>query len=256
MTPRALIAFAFLASGSGVAFGQQYGYAPQYGSGYDYPPDPQGVGGNREMSYGAPGYGNYAPPPPQSGSSFGGAQSSFGPNLINYGYLKADYIHTSMKEDGLNGSNGIGVKLSVELFKPLFLTGGFDWGSSGGGSGGDSGDGYDFNTFHLGGGLYLPIHQRFHLFGEVGGLYSKLDAADDTLSFDDVALYVRPGLRFAATEAFEVQAGLMVTSADNYDAMVFDVGAYFRVFSQFDLGLGADFGDNSTSFRGGVRLRW
>ena len=108
----------------------------------------------------------------------------------------------------------------------------------------------------MGAGLYLPISQRFHFLGEIGGVYTKLDATQSRFSLSDGAIYVRPAIRWQALNRLELQAGVTVTSADDFNNRVLDVNAYLALFEQFDLGLGADFGDEMNSFHGGVRFRW
>jgi len=207
----------------------------------DYP------GAGADMSYGSTGY---ASSPDQGFGSF----DSAGPNIINYGYLEGGYNYRNPQNSSLDGAHGLALALSAQLFKPLFVKAEFGWSLS-------SGDGnksreYDFTSASLGAGLYLPIASKFHFVGEVGGIYGKLDAEKDSLSFTEGAVYARPAIRFAPVEFLEFQAGVTVSSADDFDAMVIDLGAYFRVLSQLDLGLNVDFGDEFTGFTGGVRFRW
>lgn len=190
------------------------------------------------------GYGGYAPqPPPPSG---------FAGDILTYGYLEGYYQYTDFEQDGLDGANGIGLALSAELFKPVFVKAGFNW-SSGGGDGSDS---FDFNSVMLGIGAYLPVAPRFHLLCDVGGAYYELDADKESLGFSDGAVYVHPGLRFAATPRLEFHAGLMFTSADDYGSFIVDLGAYWSMFRILDLKLGADIGDESTAYKAGLRVRW
>jgi hypothetical protein len=57
-------------------------------------------------------------------------------------------------------------------------------------------------------------------------------------------------------EFLEFQAGVTVTSSDSFDTVIFDLAGYFRIFSQLDLGLNVDLGDEFTGFTGGIRFRW
>ena len=175
-------------------------------------------------------------------------------NMLSYGYLEGFYQYTDFKDSSLEGASGLGVALSAQLFNPLFIKGGFNWASSGGGS--DEKDGFDFNSVSLGVGAFIPVTDRFHLLCDVGGAYYKLDADRDSLSFDDGAIYVHPGVRIAATRWLELEGGLTFTSADDYDSILFNVAAYCRMLSVLDLKLGADLGDESTAWKAGLRLRW
>lgn len=237
------------------AFAQYYG-APSGGMGAmptmppapppGPPPSYDYYGGGGDMSYGSSGYA----PTGSGGSGF----SSSGPNILSYGYLEGGYQYIDPKNNRLDGSHGLGITLSAQLFQPLFIKAGFGWAKSSGG--GRASREYDLTTATLGAGLYLPIVSRLHFVAEVGGMYNKLDANRGSLSFTEGAFYARPAVRFAPTDAIELQAGITITSADNYDTSVIDFSAYFRVLSQLDLGIGVDLGDEFTGFAGGIRFRW
>ena len=248
-----LILLLLLAFHSISALGQyQYYGAPNEGMGAmsSMPPAPPPVsapptypGYGSDMSYGSPGY--------PSDSSF---NASSAPNILSYGFLEGGYQYQQPKDSSLEGSHGVALALSVQLFKPLFIRADFGWSLSNGG--GRSSREYDFTSASLGAGLYLPIVDKFHLLAEVGGMYGKLDANINRFSFTEGAIYARPALRFAPVEFLELQAGLTVTSSDSFDTMIFDVAAYFRVLSQLDLGVNVDLGDEFTGFTGGIRFRW
>jgi hypothetical protein len=206
------------------------------------PPTYPGYGS--DMSYGSPGY-------PPADASF---NASSGPNIINYGFLEGGYQYQNPKDSSLEGSHGLALSLSAQLFKPLFIKADFGWSMSSGG--GSKSREYDFTSAGLGAGLYLPIIDKLHFVAEAGGMYGKLDAERDSLSFTEGAIYARPALRFAPVEFLEFQAGVTVTSADSFDTIVVDLAAYFRVLSQLDLGLNVDLGDEFTGFTGGIRFRW
>ena len=224
------------------------GSVPPAGAGMDMG---YGTPGYGSPTYGSPTYGGY-PPQPLAGSPPMGMAGEF--NMLSYGYLEGFYQYTDFKDSSLDGASGLGVALSAQLFNPLFIKGAFNWASSGGGSGEKGG--FDFNSVSLGVGAFIPITDRFHLLCDVGGAYYKLDADRNSLSFDDGAVYVHPGVRIAATRWLELEGGLTFTSADNYDSILFNVGAYCRMLSVLDLKLGADLGDESTAWKAGLRLRW
>ena len=235
------------------ALGQyQYYGAPNDGMGAmsSMPPAPPPVsapptypGYGSDMSYGSPGY--------PSDASF---NASSAPNILSYGFLEGGYQFQEPKDSSLEGSHGVALALSVQLFKPLFIKAEFGWSLSNGG--GRSSREYDFTSASLGAGLYLPIVDKFHLLAEVGGMYGKLDANINRFSFTEGAIYASPAIRFAPVEFLEFQAGLTVTSSDSFDSMIFDVAAYFRLLSQLDLGVNVDLGDEFTGFTGGIRFRW
>lgn len=224
-----------------------YSAPPPPGSFSAMPPPPTG-------SYGAPppdasGYGG-----PVDSGNLGGATGS----IINYNYLEFNYRFVQPKNKGLDGANTIGATLSVALFDPLYLKFGAAWGSGqGGGNGGATNDNYDFATVQAGIGFHTQlVDPRLQFVGEAGLVYASIKATNSAVSFDEGAVYVRPGLRFALTDAVEILAGVTVSSASKYDSKVFDLGGYFRVMPRFDVGVGADFGDTTRGFRGNLRLRW
>ncbi len=234
----------FLALGFSAAQAQ-YGYVPQPVPGnaaYSTP----GMDPNMNMAptvSGGPGYA------PQQAYSTTPTHS-----LLTYGQLEANYSYIDLKDSSLDGGNGIDVSLMVQLFKPFFLHGEVNWVS---GSGGSSSKDFDFSTIALGGGVFLPLFtDRVHLVLEAGGLYSSLSAEKDSLSFNDGAFYISPMLRVAVTNDLELQAGVTLTSADNYDTTTVDLGGYYRLFSWMDLGLGASLGDVTNTYHAGIRFRW
>jgi len=209
---------------------------PAYTDPYAYP------GAGTQTTYGSP-----------QNQGFGSIGTG-GPNIINYNFLQANYDYLSPKNSALEGDHGVSMALSAQLFQPLFIKAEFGWAKSGGG--GAVSREYDFTSVALGAGLYIPVAAKFHFLAEAGGIYGKLDANRDKLSFTDGALYLRPAVRFAPIEALELQAGVTVTSSDSFDSTIVDFSAFLRIFSQMDLGLGVDLGDEFTSFHGGIRFRW
>ena len=174
--------------------------------------------------------------------------------MLNYGQLEIDYLRTTHDNKNLKASDGVGISLMTELFHPFYLHFGVDFSS--GTDATFSAKNYDFSTITLGGGGYFAITDRFHLTGEIGFLYADLSASRSSLSFQNGAIYMKPGVRFAATDSLELDGHLTATSADKYDSFVFDVGGYYKIFAQMDLGLNIGFGDQTTAYRAGVRFRW
>lgn len=272
MSPRALVPFlcGLVLAISADVYGQ-YGYVPQGGGappagaglmapgsapmmdpymGMAPAPSPMAPAMSPPMQmapstamYGGPA--GYPPPQPYTAPA--------GSSILSYGQLEAQYRYTSFKDTKMEDGSGIHASLMTQLFNPFFIHATVDWVSGGGGT--KSKD-YDFSTIAVGVGGYFALSDRFHVVVEVGGLYSSLSANKESISFDDGAIYVNPSIRFAATNDLELQAGITLTSADNYDSSTFDLGGYYRIFSQMDLGLGASFGDVTNDYHLGVRFRW
>jgi hypothetical protein len=185
--------------------------------------------------------------------SYGAVGSDINSSLLSYGLLEGYYQYTSFENDALDPAHGLGLALSAELFKPFYVRGAFSWGS---GSSDKLSKNYDLSTVQLGAGAYFAVANRFHITGEVGGLYTSLNTSKSSLSFTDGAIYVKPGVRFAPTDSLELNAGLTFTSADDYNTRIVDLNAFYRLFTQMDVGLGAGIGDAQTGYRAGVRFRW
>ncbi|SKA92604.1 hypothetical protein SAMN02745166_01918 [Prosthecobacter debontii] len=269
----------------------QYPGAPSYpGATGSYGAPPAGAG-----LYGSPSYGNTggytamspslpapqmgspyagptmmdpsAPPPPgtynfqqpSTQNSWGGIQQSMaGSNMLHYRYLEAGYRYVDPQGGELDGSHGLGVTLSIDLPTIFFLKGTINW-SSGTGKknvrGATEAD-YDLAVITVGGGAYMAVTPKLHFVGEIGLVYANLSSSGSNISYSDAGIYVRPSLRYQLVDWLELQAGVTVSSADDYDSKVVDFGAYFRVFPQVDMNLGMDLGDETRTIRAGARMRW
>jgi hypothetical protein len=206
-------------------------------------------------AYAPQGAGGYNTPPPGT-TPYG---TTAGPTIINYDNVELLYRYVDPKNSSLEGAHTIGAALTVALFNPLYLKFGASWGSGSSNAtvaGARNAD-YDFATVQAGAGFHTSlINDRLTFVAEAGMIYSNIEAAGTNLGFSEGAIYVRPGLRFTPFDWLELQAGVMVSSADKYDSKVLDLSSYFRVLPMFDIGIGADFGDTTRAFRTSLRLRW
>ncbi len=210
-------------------FGQNYQY--------QYPTDPYS-----------------ATPQAYSGASQGvSSVASSSSNMLTYGSLEATYRYNDFKEDTrLKNSSGLGVALNAPLFKPLYLHFGLDWLD-----GTDAKDkNFSLTGLTAGGGVFLPLGSRFHLFGEAGLRYDITSGAAHDFHPDEFAVYLRPGVRVAATDRLELDASMYFSSTKNLNDRVFQLNGYFALLSVLDLGLGMDFASDVNTFHGGLRLRW
>lgn len=212
----------------------------------------------------AQGYQSQYPYDPYGGSAQRSAprqqgyyQGPIGPDyksLLSYGYLEAHYgFDNFSKALNVGNGSGFGANLNVELFKPLFLHFGVNWlrGTTQDDSTGD----IKMTTITAGGGAYIPITERFHLVGEVGFRYDVVEGSS-SISKDDLAVYVRPGVRIAVTSWMELQGDITFNTTKNLNDRVYGVSSFFNVFDILDLGLGVDISEDVNTYRGGVRLRW
>lgn len=238
---------------SGAVTPPPVGYTDPYAA----PPPPGGFGAMPPQ-----GTSPYGAPPPAPGAYGGPADMGYAgamvPGIVNYDFFELSYRYIQPKNKGLDGANTIGGTLSVALFEPLFLKFGAFWGSGkGAGTAGATNSDYDFAAIQASVGFHTQlVDPRLQFTGEAGVQYANLKSTNSTASFSDGAIFVRPALRFAPTDAIELQAGVTVSSADKYDSKILDLSGYFRVMPKFDVGVGADFGDTTRGFRGNVRFRW
>jgi hypothetical protein len=238
-------------------FGQSYqpqgGYTPQP----TYQPPTQSSYQAPQSSYQQYPSDPYSgkPQPTQTSSYQGNYTGSVGyESLLSYGYLDARYNFNSFKNlSSIDGGSGFGATLSVPIFKPFYMRLGVNWlhGSNSSGS-------KDFSMTSFSGGLgaRIPITSRFHLFGEIGARYDSVSGKLWTISTDDFAVYLRPGIRVAATQKLELDAALTLNSTDNLNAAVISLEGYYNMISFLDLGAGVDISDDVNSYHIGLRMRW
>ncbi len=257
-----LLSLAVLATGLAAAVGQnyqtQYPYDP-----YSSSPSPQSYqtyqpqgSSNTNASYQSPSYGGYGDYSKQtnygsSGTTYGG--SSRFAELLSWGHLEAHYAYNDFRgDDRLEGDSGFGVNLRVKLMKPIFLHFGLDRITGSGPRGRD----IEMTSFTAGGGLYIPLGQRVHIYGEAGVRLDWTNDDYDYLNSDDASVYLRPGVRWAVTENFELTASLLFFNTDNLNDRVVEVSGYYAVLDWLDLGGGVDFGSDINTYRIGGRWRW
>lgn len=201
---------------------------------------------------------NYGFQQPVPTNSWGGIQQSVEGSMLNYQYLELGYRYVDPKGGDYNGSHGLGGSLVLQLPAMFFLKANVNWTSGSGNrtvAGVKDAD-YSLSTISIGGGLYMAVKPNLHFVGEAGFVYANFDGANRNHSFTEAGIYIRPSLRYQMVDWLELQTGVTVSSMSDYDSKIWDLGGYFRVFPQFDINLGMDFGDQSRVLRAGGRLRW
>ena len=173
--------------------------------------------------------------------------------LLSYGSLSLDYSFLDFKNSSIfNGSNGLAAQLRVPLFRPLFLDVGVDWHS-----GTDTKNrNFSFTGVSAAAGLFLPIGSRFHIFGELGGKYENTSGSLSVLHLSDFSIFLRPGVRVAVSDSFEVAGSVYFGNTNNLNDRVLELNGYYAMLSVLDLGFGVDFGSDSNTYHAGLRLRW
>lgn len=250
---RFLLPLAALACGAVSAVAQnyqaQYPYDP-----YNTAPAPQ-----QYQEYQAPpsqpsysGGGDYTKQSYGSGAMSSGSNSRFA-ELLSWGHLEGHYAYNDFRgDDELDGDSGFGVNLRVQLMKPIFLHFGLDRILASGPSAQD----LEVTSASVGGGAYIPLGDRVHLYGEVGFRYDWTGGDLEYIYGDDLSIYVRPGIRVAVTENLELTASILFSDTDNLNEYVVEVSGYYALLDWLDVGAGVDFGDDYNTYRLGGRWRW
>lgn len=218
------------------------------GQGYEsqYPYDPYSSSPQQHQS---PSYQSQS----SGDGNFDGGYSGDYDKLLTYGYLDAHIGYNDFKgDDKLKSRAGFGANLHVELMKPLFLHFGLDRITSEDSRGRD----LTLTSYTIGGGAYIPFGSRFHIFGEIGFRYDNVNDNLQDLNPDDFALYLRPGLRVAATEKLELDASVYFSNTNNFNSFVIEMGGYYSLLSWLDIGGGINFAEDVNSYQIGGRLRW
>jgi hypothetical protein len=235
-----------------VAFAQnyqtQYPYDPYSGSPQPQVQQPQSSGYQTyNSSSGGYDKGSYG-----YGSGSGGGVISDYSKLLTWGQLEAHYAYNDFRgDDRLEGDSGFGVNLRVKLMKPIYLHFGLDRITSS-----DPHPSLEITSFTAGAGVYVPIGERFQIYGEVGLRYDYTSGDLEYLNPDDLSLYLRPGIRFAATDKLELTASVLFNDTDNLNDYVVEVSGYYSLLSWLDVGAGVDFGSDINTYRVGGRWRW
>ncbi len=223
----------------------QYPYDPYSGSPQPQVQQPPSSGYQPYTSSSSGGY--------DKGSYGGGSGGGYYSRLLTWGQLEAHYAYNDFRgDDRLEGDSGFGVNLRVKLMKPLYLHFGLDRITSSD----PQSRSIDITTFNVGAGVYAPIGQRFQIYGEVGLRYDYTSGDLEYINPDDLSLYVRPGVRFAVTDKFELTASVLFFNTDNLNDRIVEVSAYYSLLSWLDLGAGVDFGSDINSYHVGGRWRW
>jgi hypothetical protein len=203
-----------------------------------------GGGGSGGGDYGKQSYG--------SGAMNSGSGSRYA-ELLSWGHLEGYYAYNDFRgDDELDGDSGFGVDLRVQVFKIGFLHFGLDRILAEGPNAQD----LEMTSVSAGGGAFIPIGERVHLYGEVGFRYDWTGGDLDYIYKDDISLYFRPGVRFAVTENFELTASVLFSNTDNFNEYVIEVSGYYALLDWLDVGGGVDIGDDYNTYRVGGRWRW
>jgi hypothetical protein len=172
---------------------------------------------------------------------------------IKYTFVDLAYQYHDYEGEDLDGGHGFKLGLSISPIPILFFTGSVAYSQA------ESSflDSYDVDNFEatVGGGAYLPLGEVLHLVGEVGVIYSQVDTSLKDLEVDEAGFYLRPQVRVAVSEQFELNGGAKFTTVENATAR-FNVGIGVDLVEHIRLLGDFEFGEEENIITGGLRLQW
>ncbi len=215
--------------------------------------------------------------------------SAFAADGISYTYLEADYIIQDIdlyeNEDvfddfveNVDDGDGFGVTGSLGVTNHLFIFGSYSQTEADFSFVADTGlpivSGQDIKTVNLGVGFFTPINLKTDLVARAG--YTDTDigdfsfGADDNDIFDDDetigdaiddlnedssdGYFIDLGVRAQTLDWLELGGGIRYTDLDQGD----DVSAFgnllFEISPNLGINIAADFGDNVSLYKAGVRF--
>jgi hypothetical protein len=166
---------------------------------------------------------------------------------LSYSYLDVGYISTDLEDFDVDG-DGFGLDGSIALTDKVHAVASY--------SDQEFDFGVDAKAYSVGAGLNWPLQQNLDLVGRLSYVKAELDAPGFS-EFDDDGYGVEAGLRGLVGERFELGGTInYVDLNDSGDDTSFAVGGLYHLTNQFAFGLGADFGDDVTSWTAAFRVNF
>ena len=158
---------------------------------------------------------------------------------FDYDYFQLSYGNIEFDDVNVDG-DGFGLAGSYSLNEDFHVFGGYE------AAGLDFG--IDATTLAAGLGWHTTLSPAVDLVASVSYQYVDLDAPGAG-SADDSGLGLGVGLRFAASDLLELNAGIShVDFSDSGNDTGFGVGGLYSFTDAFALGLGASWSDDTSSF--------
>ncbi len=159
---------------------------------------------------------------------------------FDYSYLQLDYGNLEFDDISVDG-DGLGISGSFAINPDWHVFGGYQ------SIGLDFG--IDLSALSAGIGYNTEMSPTVDAFARFSYEYIELDAPGGFPGTDDNGLGFGIGLRFAASEELEVDAGVdYVDFGDGDDDTAFSVGALYSFSDAFALGLGGSWSDDATAY--------
>ena len=166
---------------------------------------------------------------------------SYNSVTVSYGQIDFDNLNA----DG----DSLGIGASAEIGESFFVFGGYGVADIG-----DSVVSVDVDSWDVGIGYHMPISDSVDFVSSLS--YEYVDISAPGLgSVDDNGIGLGVGLRYAANERFEINAGISyVDFSDGGDDTTFSAGFLYNFTESFSVGVGGDWGDFSTAYSIGGRF--
>jgi opacity protein-like surface antigen len=167
---------------------------------------------------------------------------------LSYNHVDIGYSQYDIDDVDVDG-NVIGFGLSVELNESFYAFGSYGLGDLDGDFGIDA----DFDQLSIGIGYHMPLSPQLDLVTGLSYEYAEV-SVDGFGSVDDNGFGLSVGLRFAASDALELNGGISyVDFGDGGDDTGFGAGALYNFSNNFALGLSASWTDDTSSYGIGGR---
>ena len=162
---------------------------------------------------------------------------------FSYNYFGAGYTRINL-DDGFVDIDGdaFGLNGSYEINESFYVFAGYGMGEFE-----EAGVTVDMDTLRAGIGWHTPLSDQVDLVTDLS--YEYIDLSAFGVSVDDNGFGLGVGLRFAATDNVELNAGInYVDFGDGGDDTGFGIGALFGVSDNIDIGLSADWADDTSAY--------
>jgi len=162
---------------------------------------------------------------------------------FDYSYFSVGYTRMNLDDGFIDvDGDGFGLNGSFEVGESFFIFAGYSAGEFE-----EQGITVDLDSLNAGIGWHTPLSDKVDF---VTGLsYEYIDVSALGQSIDDNGIGLGVGLRFQASEAIELNAGInYVDMGDGGDDTGFGVGMLYGVSENVDIGISGDWGDDSSAY--------
>lgn len=167
---------------------------------------------------------------------------------FSYSFVTVSYGQTDIDDIDVDG-DAIGLTGSFEVGESFYVFGGYSTGDLGD----DFGNSVDVDQLAAGLGHHLSLSDAVDLVSEVSYQYIDISVPGFG-SVDDNGFGLGVGLRFAASEAFELNGGISyVDFGDGGDDTGFGGGVLYNINDAFTVGLNGTWTDDSSTYSVGGR---